>query len=389
MKTAGIIAEFNPFHTGHQYLIEQTRAAGATHIVAVMSGSFVQRGEPALFSKWERTQAALKNGVDLVIELPVIYALSSAERFADGAVRLLNALGCVDLLSFGSECGDAGALARAAIACLRADKTGGLKPYLKAGLPYPAACQHALAKEEDSLAALLSSPNNTLAIAYLKAAFRQQACFTSFTVKRIGAAHDGLPAHGYASASFLRQEIKAERNIDRYLPPNTIEELQNAAIAEASRLDTTILWKLRRMKPLDFKALPDVSEGLENRLYDAARTAESVENFLSAVKTKRYPHARLRRIIWYAILEMQKSDRNLLPSCLRVLGFNTRGRELMQAAKRSGALPLVGRFTELEAISPRIAELEQKATDLRALALAPPAPCGMDYTKKMIITDRE
>lgn len=178
MKTAGIIAEFNPFHNGHRYLSEQVRTAGASHILAVMSGSFVQRGEPAQLSKWQRAEAALQNGIDLVLELPAPYALGSAERFASGAVALLRAAGCLDVLAFGSESGDIEALKKTAEACQKAEKGGLLQRFLKQGLSYPAAREKAVSElAGETAAGLLSSPNNTLGIEYLKAMESLQAGF--------------------------------------------------------------------------------------------------------------------------------------------------------------------------------------------------------------------
>lgn len=387
MKTAGIIAEFNPFHNGHHYLAMQARRAGATHIVAVMSGSFVQRGEPALLSKWQRAQTALHNGIDLVLELPVLYALGSAERFADGAVALLQATGCLDTLVFGSESGDLPALERAARLCLEAEKSPLLRQLLKEGCSYPTARERAVAQlGGKSVSALLSSPNNTLGIEYLKAMQRRKATFGAQTILRVGASHDGEPEGDFASASWLRRHALAGEELSSYLPVQPADSAPRQSFADPARLEAAILWRLRSMTAEDFSRLPDVTEGLENRLYAAARTAPSVSDFLAAVKTKRYPLARLRRIICYAMLGIRAEDCVKPPAYLRIIGFNDRGKELLRAIDRRCALPLMSSFAELERRFPDFALPEKTATDLQALACAPPAPCGRDYTEKIITT---
>lgn len=388
MKTAGIIAEFNPFHNGHRYLSEQVRTAGASHILAVMSGSFVQRGEPAQLSKWQRAEAALQNGIDLVLELPVPYALGSAERFASGAVALLRAAGCLDVLAFGSESGDIEALKKTAEACQKAEKGGLLQRFLKQGLSYPAAREKAVSElAGETAAGLLSSPNNTLGIEYLKAMESLQAGFCAETIRRAGAAHDGAPAGQFASASWLRRQTAEGADISAYLPPGSSGQYSPAHAANPARLEAAVLWRLRSMTAEDFARLPDVTEGLENRLYTVARDAVSTAAFLTAVKTRRYPLARLRRILWYAMLDMRTEDCIRPPAYLRVLGFNSRGRELLKEIDRCSSLPLVTSFAALERQFPRFAYLEKTATDLQGLACSPPAPCGRDYTEKIIVTE--
>lgn len=381
MRTAGIIAEYNPFHNGHSYQIEQTRAAGATHIAAVMSGNFVQRGEPALFSKWERAEAALRNGVDLVLELPVLYALGSAERFAAGAVAMLNALGCVELLSFGSECGDLSLLKQAADCCLKAEQGDQIKVLLKEGLSYPKARMLAVEEENPQAAALLKKPNNTLGVEYLKAISRQSAAFSCMTVLRKGADHDGMvPREDIASASCLRHWVREGRDITHYLPKQTGHY---TAFADPKRLESAILWQLRQMGPADFQSLPDVTEGLEYRLYETAKNARSTAEFIEKVKTKRYTRTRLQRILWNAMLGVKKED-YLPPSYLRVLGFTPRGKEILKQAKLSAALPVMSRMTQIEHSFPRMAELEKRATDIWGLCVDPVWPCGQDYLHSIV-----
>lgn len=277
------MAEYNPFHNGHAHQIERTRAAdngcGATHVVAVMSGHFVQRGEPALLPKADRVKAALRGGVDLVLELPVPWCLSSAEGFAFGAVSLLDALGCVDVLSFGSECGDLQALEQA-VDVLASPRFADLLAYhLEGGLPFPEARQKAAAELRGGVAPLFESPNNTLGIEYIKALRRLTSGMAPFTVRRFGAGHDDrLPAGDMASATFLRSLIEADRllNATAYMPAPCAAVLAEAAQegrcpAAVSRLERALLARLRTMSPAEFASLPALSEGLENRLASAAR----------------------------------------------------------------------------------------------------------------------
>ena len=187
----GIISEFNPFHTGHQTLVEAVRRSGATHILAVMSGNFVQRGEPAAFSKWARAEMALTSGVDLIVELPLPWALSGAEKFAFGGVSLLESLGCVEWIAFGSECGDATRLMEAARCILSPGIQKGLRAQLQTGSTFARARQEAVRELfGDSIAELLSSPNNILGIEYCKALQTLRSTILPFTIRRAGAPHD-------------------------------------------------------------------------------------------------------------------------------------------------------------------------------------------------------
>jgi len=405
LKVAGIVAEYNPFHNGHAHQIERTRAAdngcGATHVVAVMSGHFVQRGEPALLPKADRVKAALRGGVDLVLELPVPWCLSSAEGFAFGAVSLLDALGCVDVLSFGSECGDLQALEQA-VDVLASPRFADLLAYhLEGGLPFPEARQKAAAELRGGVAPLFESPNNTLGIEYIKALRRLTSGMAPFTVRRFGAGHDDrLPAGDMASATFLRSLIEADRllNATAYMPAPCAAVLAEAAQegrcpAAVSRLERALLARLRTMSPAEFASLPALSEGLENRLASAARQAGSYQELLDAVKTRRYPLTRIRRLVWSAFLGLSASlawdaaaGRWKKPPYLRVLGANDRGLEILRAVKNP-ALPLLARPTHidrLDADARAVLDAECRAADLYALALPQPPPCGGEFTAGLI-----
>lgn len=398
MRIAGIIAEYDPFHNGHATHITNTRAENggkATHIVAVISGSFTQRGEPALLSKFRRAEMALACGADLVLELPLPWAMAPAEHFAAGGVSVLNALGCVDMLSFGSECGDTAALKQLADITQRPDYQNALRAALANGIPYAAAGQQVASSIlGEKMADPLSSPNNTLGIEYLRAMTKQGVNWDAFTVQRHGTMHNEMTAKGaFASASMLRKLVR-EGNLsllDAWMPEKAVSILQDAYKAnetttQTQRLEDALMAHLRRLSIDDLAALPWLSEGLENRIYRESRLSADYEELLNALKTRRYPMARLRRVLWASFIGLTSMDTMELPPYIRVLGMNARGREILAAA--SPTLPILTRTAQtadLDERAKRIFALECTATDLHALAMEKPLPCGTDHTTKLII----
>ena len=265
MLIAGIVAEYNPFHKGHGALLQYCRERGASHVVAVMSGNFVQRGEPALLSKHARAEMAVRYGVDLVIELPVYWALSGAENFALGAVSLLAAAGC-QRLCFGSECGDAGLLQEAAAALLQQDFITETRERLKTGLSFAAARNQVWAERFGGpLAGLLQAPNNILGVEYCKALIRLGTAMQPCSMRRAGPGHhDRAPLAGIASGTLLRRMITANENWENYLSAESgmivhreISLLHAPAATE--RIENAILAALRKMSPAGFSRLPDIS----------------------------------------------------------------------------------------------------------------------------------
>lgn len=401
MRVAGIVAEYNPFHNGHAIHIEKTKEPGggceATHIVAVMSGSFVQRGEPAILSKFDRAKAALAGGVDLVIELPTPWCLSSAEGFASGAVALLDALGCVNVLSFGTEVGSLEPLQKA-VTLMETPRFASLLKYsMSLGISFPEAQQKALAEIAGaSQAAILESPNNTLGIEYIKALQSCRSSMQPFTVKRQGSAHDSpTPIGNTASASYLRTLLHGDRLLNTlpYMPHGCAAVLSAAADAgrcpaSAEALDRAILAQLRRLTAEELAGLPTMSEGLENRVYNAIRKASSLAELEELIKTKRYPLTRIRRLIWAAFLGINAAYTAEQPPYIRVLAANDKGKEILSAAHPS--VPLLYRSSQVAKMSEQaqaLWELENRATDLHALCFPTPIPCGTDHTTGMIRGD--
>ena len=394
MATAAIIAEYNPFHKGHLYHIERTRAAGADQILVIMSGNFVQRSESAVMRKQARAETALRNGADLVIELPLPWATASAEKFASGGVYIADALGTTETLSFGSECGDTEALRRAAELVLGLDGSRELKESLSSGVSFPRARAEALGNGGQR--EMLSSPNDILGIEYIKALIRSGSAIRPLAIKRIGPGHDsGAETEGCVSAREIRKRIGAgDGTFKGYMPPAALEILkreiaQSRAPSDFRALENSILADLRKRDKEYFLKLDDVSEGLENRAARAVNDAGSLDGLYSAIKTKRYTFSRVRRIVLSAYLEIFSRYSALPPPYIRVLGFNERGKDMLREASGRASLPIVTRPCEIAELGGRAAEifaLEAKATAIFNLTLPEKRPANTEYTDKIIIT---
>lgn len=378
MKVTGIVCEYNPMHNGHIYHIEQTRKNGATHIIAVMSGNFVQRGETAIMDKFSRASIAIKNGADLVIEIPSVYSLSSAEFYAKGAVSIMDSLGCVDEISFGSECGDISMLEKSAKSVSEIPHEL-IEQKLKGGMTYPSAVSEIISKKYgNEFSVITSSPNNVLAIEYLKALDFLDSDITPFTVCRYGAKHDSDDIDGNtASASYIRECILQNQSFETLVPSetqNTIEQCRNnGKISDMKNLEKIILYKLRTISMEELQNIPDVGQGLEYRLKQAS-SSDSVNTLLETVKTKRYTMARLRRILMNMLIGITKDDLKILPPYARVIAMNEHGREILALCKNS-SIPVstslsklakngknAERFVYLEGIASDIYGLSQNNT---------------------------
>jgi len=392
MQICGIIAEYDPFHTGHGWQISEIRNTLGPDcaVIVTMSGNWTQRGGPALVDKHTRAQMALIGGADLVLELPLPCAISSAEGFARGGVAVLNAAGIVTHLCFGSECGDLSLLSRTAQSLDSEDYSINLHKGLDRGLSFPAARQQAAQDLIGPDADCLSFPNNNLGAEYLRALNRLNSRITPITVQREGAGHGQSPSGGFASASWLRQQILAGNwaEVSLYLQPEVLALLRNTALADYNRAERAILYRLRQMSPDELAALPDCGEGLSNRLYQAIRQGTCVEEILALAKTKRYTHARLRRILLWAFLGLTAADRLENPPYLRVLGMNTTGRTLLRAMSEQAAVPILTKpahVRNLSAEALRLFEADSRATDLYGFCLNELPPCGSEWTKNPII----
>lgn len=395
MSTVGVIAEYDPFHTGHAWhLAETRRLLGAdTAVVCVMSGNWTQRGTCALTDKWTRASLALSGGADLVLELPTVWAVSSAESFARGAAGLLEAAGVVDVLSFGSECGDADKLRRLA-ACLDSPACQAeLSHFPDRGMPFAACRQGAVRRllgEEP--AALLSSPNNNLGVEYIRALNALKSPIRPMTIPRRGAGHNAPGARdGFASATHIRALLRVGdwAAAEGLLPPGSAEVLRQAPLADLGRCERAVLARLRTMTAGDWAALPDAgaAEGLPDRLVRAARQAGSLNEFYETAKTRRYAHARLRRLVLWAFLGLTGADRPASPPYLRVLGFNGRGREVLREMKEKSVLPILTKPAHARSLPEegrRLFELEARCTDLYALTLPRPERCGREWRESPV-----
>ena len=425
MKTAAIIAEYNPLHLGHAWQLAAIRRqlGSSCAVLAVMSGNFTQRGEPAVLDKWSRTRMALACGVDLVLELPFAYAAASAERFAAGGVQSLQATGLDCQLVFGSESGDLDRLDRLAGILATEDPAWQdlLRGFLDQGESFPAARQQAVAAytHDPDLASLLESANNILAVEYLKAIRRLPACrLQPLTLPRQGQAYrDSEPAGpsgGFASASAIRRRLELYLTAGRSDPGPLVQDL--AAMMPAPSL-AILLEQLQagpgplrledlavpilaqlRSQPVQFiEQVPGMGEGLGRRLAAAAARPTAADNgrlagLLADVATRRFPQTRIQRALIALLAGLTAEDYALFdrsggPPYLRVLGFNRQGRYLLKVMRRLAERPIIMKASDfLEYRDPafcRLAELDILATDLWMLAAG--QPCGRDFDTPVVM----
>lgn len=393
MKIAGIVAEYNPFHTGHAHQIARTkeRLGEESAVIAVMSGNWVQQADCAIADKWTRTRLALMGGVDLVLELPTVWAVSTAESFARGAVRILNACGVVDALSFGSECGDAAALKQVAQCLDSGDYENLVRERINDGTTF-AACRQQAVEEllGEELGRVLSRPNNNLGVEYIRSLNALGSRIEAMTVLREGAAHNSIgQTANFVSATQIRMEL-TDGNWDAaegYLPAGGRAVLEGNTVARTGleQVSRAILARLRTMRAEDWEKLPDcgTAEGLPRRLERAGKACTSVEEFFELAKTKRYTRARLCRLVLWAYLGLTAADVPEVLPYIRVLGFNERGREVLRQIKEHACLPIITKPTharELDEPGRTLFELEARCTDLYDLCFEQvPAP-GREWT---------
>lgn len=400
MKIVGLVTEYNPFHNGHEYHIRKAKEiTGADYCITVMSGNYVQRGEPSIVDKWIRTKMALVSGVDVVVELPTIHAASSAEFFALNSVRLLDKMNVIHSLCFGSEIGNLQGLQ--IIAQILCDEPSSYISYLQTrlslGESYPKARSQALVKylnEQNHLnfnledvIQVLSSPNNILGIEYLKALIRTQSKIIPYTIQRIGPGYHAQELqHNYSSATAVRNTIKDPFSISKVkniIPEKAYSVLRDALSLkrgpnELNLYSQALHYRLMQLNTEDLTQYPEISEGLENRIIEAAKNYVPISDLINAVKTKRYTYTRIQRSLLYILLgikqdEFNKYNRYVGPPYVRILGFRQEASPILKYIKEHSELPLLTNVKkEYSSLSKEGNELLDKEifwTDLYSMAV--------------------
>lgn len=392
MKTIGIISEYNPFHNGHKYHIQETkRQFEADNIVCIMSGSFVQRGEPAILDKWSRTKMALNGGADLVIELPFVYACQPAEIFAFGAVNIFNNLGIIDGICFGSELGDTAILRSIAELLLNEPEefSSLVKQHLKSGNTYPKSVSLALEDyyqgNEQADRSIWENPNNILAIEYIKSIIQLKSNMVPYTIKRFANNYNDEEITGaIASATAVRKELQGSgitESLKSSLPDNSFEILQQDILkgrgpVYLDGLSDILLYKIRTMTAEQIGEYISLKEGIEHRIKKAADQATNLEELLKGIKTKRYTRAFIQRLLCHLLLDLKWEDSKSFkqpgtPSYARVLGFNEKGKQLLRNIAESSQFPIINKvaaFKTDDAALNKMFQYDLRATDVYNLA---------------------
>ena len=388
MSVIGIIAEFNPFHNGHKFLIDSVKAEGDS-VICVIGDDFTQRGDTAFITKYARAEAALDCGADLCVLLPVPWSMSCANNFAIGGVSILKNLR-VDRIAFGSECGDIKKLKRVAAVLKTEEFSVSLANELKKGITFALARQNAVEKLLGDDSTVLENPNDTLAVEYINAADSLGFKVEFMPIKRKGNPHDcPTPSAEFLSASALRTLAQSGdiKSIGEYVPKASFDiisrECENEKIANIYNLEAAILSHLRRLTAEDFLKLPEVSEGLENRIFETVKKSTSLDECYESIKTKRYTLARIRRIILSAYLGIDKTYFLSEVPYIKVLALCNNGEALL----RNATIPLVlrnGDYNRLPQNALPCFEMQKRAADLYGLALKNKNPAGLEFTTKII-----
>lgn len=407
-EVLGIIGEYNPFHNGHLYHIAKSKEeTGAQYVVCVISGNFVQRGDTSIINKWAKAKMALEGGADLVIELPTIYSISSAENFAEGAIKILNSLKIVDTISFGMEANDVSILNNIANVLYAEPKeyTTMLAHELQKGNSFPKARENALLMYLNDIkkyANVLSGSNNILGIEYLKALKRTKSNITPVGIKREKVLYkDQYMVDEFASATAIRRMLMTRQfdDVRKSIPKTSYkilgEELkQGHYVLDLFKFEKEILYQLRKMTVEEIKKLPDVSEGLENSIKNAADSCNSLNELINIVKSKRFTQTRIMRILLYALLEIDKkqmeTSRKIIPYT-RVLGMSEKGKQLISEITKAN--PKINIVTSVKKYmddnnNKNLKEMLQKdifATNVYTLGYEKDSWANLDYTNKIII----
>ena len=374
MKIVGLVVEYNPFHNGHLYHLNKSKeVTNATHSIAVMSGNFLQRGEPALFDKYTRAQIAVSNGVDLVVELPSLFACQSAEIFSHGAVALLNSLNCIDSICFGSEEGDIKILYQIANILTNepTEFKDKLKAYLDEGLLFAVARSKALYDyissnnlldiPEEKLNTILNSSNNILGIEYIKSLIRLNSNIKPYTITRIKSEYNSeIISSNICSATAIRKVLKDScelSDISNVVPYHTLYAIENSIKKEFNPMfDEYYFDIIKQIIVRDINNLNsyfDVNEGIENKIYKSVFTSNSLDSLQQDIKSKRYTLTRVKRILNNILLGITKEDMNKVKSIsyipyVRVLAFNDKGREIIKQIKLNSDICIVNKFANID-----------------------------------------
>jgi len=373
MKTAGIISEYNPFHSGHAGHISKTRQVlgDDAAVVCVMSGNYVQRGDFAIFNKHARAKMAVLGGADLILELPTPYVLMSAEGFAKAGVYILESLGVCDYLSFGSECDDIDLLTEAAKSVMTDEADNITRQYLGTGVSYATAQQFAADTLLGKKAKVFKSPNNVLGTEYIKALIKYESNIQPVTFKRTGGDHNS--DIGYCGSG-VRKILLADDFPITLLPGSSLEickEEKSSGRGPVSNthVEQAILSRLRTVT--DFSNIQGISEGLEQRFGSCAHTETSIESILIKTKTKRFPMSRIRRVLLCAALNITKEYMLINPPYIKILAMNNKGASILKNARKKSKLPIITKpaaVNNLCETSRKLFNLESSATDLYVLA---------------------
>lgn len=385
MSVIGIVCEFNPFHKGHKYLIDSVKKSGDT-VVCVMSGNFVQRGEPALFPKETRVKLALMNGADIVLELPFVYATASAEIFAYNAVKILECFDC-DMLAFGTESASVEELNNAIEILNHNDFDDKIKKHLENGVSYPSARQRAF--DEYNVDFDISTPNNILALEYVKAIKKLNSKMLPVPVTRIGAGYnDTKSVDGIASATHIRQLINNNEDFSQFVPENTTQlykdELQNGNYVSSDKYNISSLALLRSKLNDDLSSIANMAEGLENRIKTAIKESTSLNEIYDNAKTKRFTHSRIRRAVLSLTLGITADDLKISSPYCRLLGFKTNVAEIMGILAKNSKIPFVVSYSDILSLksvdAEKIFALENKAGDFYSLIMQNCGECSKEMT---------
>ena len=406
-KVLGIIAEYNPFHNGHLYHIKKSiEETGASSVICVMSGNFVQRGNTSIVDKWTKTKMALANGVDLVLELPTIYSVSSAENFAEGAIRLLDSLKIVDTISFGMEAKDIASLNNIANVLYTEPKeyTTILEHELRKGVSFPKARENAVMMYLNDIkqyANILTGSNNILAIEYLKAIKKLKSKLNPIGIRREKVLYnDEIIIDDFASATAIRKMIATGQSSDiqKVMPKSSYallaDELRKGHyVLDLSKFQKEIIYNLRKMSVEEIAQLVDVSEGLENAIKNAANSSNNLVDFVNIVKSKRYTQTRIQRILIYALLGITNSKMLAFKKAVpyaRVLGFNENGKQLIsQIAKKNKKVQIVTSVKKYmdeskNKVLKEMLETDILATNVYTLGYEKDSWSNLDYTNKLV-----